>query len=35
MAYSDKLIEHYENSRNMGSLDKNAEDVGTDRKSVV
>ncbi|MEY3213827.1 MAG: hypothetical protein RIT28_4308 [Pseudomonadota bacterium] len=29
MAYSDKLIEHYENPRNMGSLDKNAEDVGT------
>jgi nitrogen fixation NifU-like protein len=29
MAYSDKVIEHYENPRNVGSLDKNADDVGT------
>lgn len=29
MAYSDKLIEHYENPRNVGSMDKNAQDVGT------
>ena len=29
MAYSDKLIDHYENPRNIGSLDKNADDVGT------
>ena len=29
MAYSDKLINHYENPRNVGSLDKNDPDVGT------
>ena len=30
MAYSEKLIDHYENPRNVGSLDKNdASDVGT------
>jgi nitrogen fixation NifU-like protein len=29
MAYSDKLIDHYENPRNIGSFDKNSEDVGT------
>jgi nitrogen fixation NifU-like protein len=29
MAYSDQLIDHYENPRNVGSFDKNAEDVGT------
>ena len=29
MAYSDKLIDHYERPRNIGSLDKNSEDVGT------
>jgi nitrogen fixation NifU-like protein len=29
MAYSDKVIDHYENPRNVGSMDKDAENVGT------
>lgn len=29
MAYSEKLMDHYENPRNVGSLDKEAKDVGT------
>ena len=29
MAYSNKVIDHYENPRNVGTFDKNDESVGT------
>lgn len=29
MAYSDKVIDHYEHPRNVGTLDKDASNVGT------
>jgi nitrogen fixation NifU-like protein len=29
MSYSDKVVDHYNNPRNVGTLDKNSGDVGT------
>lgn len=28
-SYHENIVEHYENPRNVGSLDKNSNDVGT------
>ena len=33
--YHENIIEHYENPRNVGSLDKNDEDVGTVRLIIL
>ncbi|HEX4154454.1 MAG TPA: Fe-S cluster assembly scaffold IscU [Acidobacteriaceae bacterium] len=29
MAYSDKVVDHYENPRNVGTLDKSSSEIGT------
>ena len=29
MSYSEKVVDHYNNPRNVGTLDKNAQEVGT------
>ena len=29
MAYAEEVLDHYENPRNVGSMDKEADDVGT------
>ena len=29
MSYSDKIIDHYQNPRNVGSMDPKAKNVGT------
>lgn len=34
-SYHENIVEHYENPRNVGSLDKNDENVGTVRYYIV
>ena len=34
MAYSDKVLDHYENPRNVGTFDKNDSKVGTGMEIV-
>ena len=34
-AYTDVVIEHYENPKNVGSLDKKAKNVGTGKLSMA
>ena len=33
-SYHDNIVEHYENPQNVGSMDKNSDDVGTVSKNV-
>jgi hypothetical protein len=33
--YHENIVEHYENPRNVGSLDKNDASVGTVRKQII
>ena len=35
MAYSDAVLDHYENPRNVGVLDKSSKDVGISRPTPV
>ena len=34
MAYSDKVVDHYENPRNVGKFEVEDDTIGTDRKST-